>query len=70
MYGDDIDGLNGFNAYNQTKAQDIICRMILKDFKQMTSDRKYKCTLKTFIIIKVLMCRIQQDDNGNEHEET
>ena len=53
MYGDDIDGLNGFNAYNQTKAQDIIYRMVLKDFKIMTSDRKYKCTLKTFIIIKV-----------------
>ena len=70
MYGDDIDGLNGFNAYNRTMAHDIIYRMILKDFKQMTSDRKHKCTLKTFIVIKVLMYRVQQDEDGNEYEET
>ena len=51
-------------------AYDIIHRMILKDFKNMTTDRKHKCTLKTFIVIKVLMYRVQQDENGNEYEET
>ena len=30
MYGDDIDALNGFNAYNRTMADDIVYRMILK----------------------------------------
>ena len=70
VYAGDIDGLNDFNAYNQTMAYDVIYRMILKDFKQMTSDRKYKCTLKTFIVIKVLMYRIQQDENGNDYDET
>ena len=70
VYGDDIDGLNGFNAYNQTMAHDIIYRLILKDFKHMTSDRKHKCTLKTFIRIKILVYRIKTDENGDEYEET
>ena len=70
VYGADIDGLNGFNAYNQTKAHDVIYRMVLKDFQHMTSDRKHKCTLKTFVVIKIMMYRIQQDENGDEYEET
>ena len=36
----------------------------------MTSDRKYKCTLKSFVFIKVLMYRIKTDEDGNEYEET
>ena len=36
----------------------------------MTTDRKHKCTLKSFIVIKVLMYRIQQDEDGNDYEQT
>ena len=70
VYADDIDGLNWFNAYNRTMAYDIVYRMILKDFKHMTSDRNHKCTLKTFVQIKVLVYRIQQDEDGNDYKET
>ena len=43
--------------------------MIKRDFKNMTNDRKYKFTFKTFAVVETLMVRIYVDDNGDEQEQ-
>ena len=57
VYADDIDGVFGFetNKQNVSNISNIIYKMVSKDFTNMTSDKKFKCTLKSYVSIKTLM---------------
>ena len=43
--------------------------MIVKDFTTMASDKKFKCTLRSYVTIKTLMYRIIEGEDGPEEEE-
>ena len=43
--------------------------MIVKDFTTMASDKKFKCTLRSYVSIKTLMFRTIEGDEGSEEEE-
>ena len=57
VYADDIDGVFGFETNNKNvgNISNIIYKMVSKDFTNMTSDKKFKCTLRSYVSIKSLM---------------
>jgi hypothetical protein len=43
--------------------------MIKRDFSNMTNDRKYKCTMRAYVVIDTMMKRITISTDGTETEE-
>ena len=66
---DDIDTISGFNNNNKNELYQILYNMIKRDFSNMTSDRKYKCTMRAYVVIDTMMKRITISTDGTETEE-
>ena len=68
VYADDIDGVFGFESdiFNKTSLGHVITKMLLKDFENMTRDKKFKCSLRSFVSIKTLLAK--QNDEEEEFE--
>ena len=71
VYGDDIEDVFGFSAriLDINSISYIIQKKIEKDFTTMASDKKFKCTLRSYVTIKTLMFRIVEGEDGAEEEE-
>ena len=71
VYGEDLEDVFGFSSkiFNKENIMYIVEKMIVKDFTTMASEKKFKCTLRSYVTIKTLLYRIIETEDGPEEQE-